>query len=123
VPDSLTVTLKAMQFHALVGVLSHERELPQLIEIDITVSCAGENSLSSRSPTAGVDYRDLHDIAREVISAGHVELLEQIAEEITQRVLCVAGVRSSRVAVRKPHAALPGRMEYAEIVLERDADV
>ena len=120
--NSLVVTLKAMQFHTLVGVLPHERELPQLIEIDISVKCVGKNSLSERSKTAGIDYRDLHDIAREVTSAGHVDLLEQIAESITQRVLKIAGVYSSRVAVRKPHAALPGRLDFAEIVLERDAE-
>ena len=30
------ITLRAMRFHALVGILPHERELEQPIEIDVT---------------------------------------------------------------------------------------
>ncbi len=119
--DRLTVTLQTMQFHARVGVLPHEQELPQLIEIDISVTCAGESSLSKHSRVAGVDYRELYEIAKESV-VSHAGLLEEVAERITNRALMLPGVRASRVAVRKPHAALPGRLEYAEVVLERDSD-
>jgi hypothetical protein len=33
----------------------------------------------------------------------------------------VPGVGGVRVAVRKPHVALPGPLAYAEVVVERDA--
>ena len=112
-----------MQFHARVGLLPHEAELPQLIEIDVSVHCNIANTSTSNSNVPGVDYRELYDVAREIINSGHIELLEEIAQRISERALAMPGVNAARVAVRKPHAPLPGRIDYAEVVLERTNDV
>ena len=122
VTERTTVTLKAMQFHACVGVLPHEKELPQLIEIDISVTFISSGPAALQSGGAQVDYRDLYAIASESVGSGHTELLEHVAERITSRALVLPGVRSSRVAVRKPNVPMPGRLEYAEVVLERVSD-
>jgi dihydroneopterin aldolase len=117
--NKLMITLKAMQFHALVGVLPHESVVPQLVEVDLSVSCGGPTSLTDLSPAAGVDYRVLYEIARDSLNS-HTALLEEVADKIVTRTSRIAGVRSVRVAVRKPHAPLPGPLSYAEIVMERD---
>ena len=56
------ITLRAMRFHALIGILEHERSVPQPLEVDLTVRS---------NPTTGViDYRRLYEIVEEVVSAG-----------------------------------------------------
>lgn len=107
------ITLRAMRFHALVGVLPHERDLPQPIEIDLMVRVNG---------AAVVDYRVLYAIAAEVIDAGPIDYLEDIGDRIARAALAAEpSVRAARVAVRKPHVALPGPLAYAEVVVERRA--
>jgi len=49
-------------------------------------------------------------------------LLEGLCEKIAARALALDGVERVRVAARKPHAPLPGPLEYVEVVLERERD-
>jgi dihydroneopterin aldolase len=109
------ITLRGMRFHALVGILDHERHVAQPIEIDLTVRVAEESGASI------VDYRSMYDIAASAV-AGHTDYLEQIADRIAGAALAIsARVRSARVAVRKPHVPLPGPLDYAEVVIDRAA--
>jgi dihydroneopterin aldolase len=110
------ITLNGMRFHTLIGILPHEAEVPQPVEIDLTVWRGTAES------GYAVDYRGLYQIAVDAVGAGHGPYLEDIAERVAARALAVSGIRAVRVAVRKPHVALPGPLAYAEIVLERDAD-
>jgi dihydroneopterin aldolase/dihydroneopterin aldolase/2-amino-4-hydroxy-6-hydroxymethyldihydropteridine diphosphokinase len=100
-----------MRFHVRVGILPHERELAQPLEIDLTVH---------RAPAARdvLDYRTLYAIVQQVVAAEPLDYLETIAESIVAGVLSLPQVRSARVAVRKPHVALGGPLSHAEIVVE-----
>jgi dihydroneopterin aldolase len=104
-----------MRFHTLIGILPHEAEVPQPVEIDLTVWRHGA--------TGGfaVDYRGLYQIAVDAIAPGHGPYLEDVADSIATHALAVPGIRGVRVAVRKPQVALPGPLAYAEVVVERDA--
>ena len=75
----IEITLSAMRFHARIGVLPHEREIEQPVEIDLTV-WVGER------PAAGdvLDYRVLYGLASAAFEGGHVEFLED-ADHMTQR--------------------------------------
>ena len=111
-----------MRFHARVGILPHERELPQPLEVDLTVRLAAASAGSpAGSPRDVVDYRVLYERVAAVIGGEPLLYLEEIADGIASAALDMAGVAHARVAVRKPHVALPGPLEYAEIVVERDA--
>jgi 7,8-dihydroneopterin aldolase/epimerase/oxygenase len=109
------INLQAMRFHALVGILPHERTVAQPIEIDLRVRVADGDIV--------VDYRALYSIVSAVISAGPLDFLEQIADRIAVGAIeHHARVRMARVAVRKPHVALAGPLAYAEVVVERSAE-
>ena len=105
-----------MRFHARIGVLPHERELPQPVEVDLTVrlhpAVAGAEVL---------DYRELYGVAAAALGGSHVDYLEELAETIATGALARPRVASARVAVRKPHVALGGPLDYAEVVVRRDA--
>jgi dihydroneopterin aldolase len=113
--DTVEITLAAMRFHARVGVLPHEREHPQPLEVDLTVR-------RHASAHAVLDYRALYALVSETVGAERLEYLEAIAEAIASRALALESVAWVRVAVRKPHVALAGPLAYAEVAVERARD-
>ena len=100
-----------MRFHTLIGVLPHEVEVPQPVEIDLTVWQADARF--------SIDYRDLYRMAADALAPGHGPYLEDVAAHLAKSVMCLDAVSGVRVAVRKPHVALPGPLEYAEVVVEQ----
>jgi len=106
------ITLRAMRFHALVGILPHEKTNAQPIEIDLTVMVGPGDDV--------VDYRRLYDATAGVITAGHIDFLEDIAEMISDSAFETSSrVTRTRVAVRKPHVSLGGPLAYAEVRIDR----
>lgn len=106
-----TITLAGMTFHTRIGVLPHERELAQPLEIDLTASIARDAGV--------VDYRRLYDAVRAATEAPELTYLEDLAESIASGVLQHPGVSRVRIAVRKPHAALGGPLRFAEVAVIR----
>lgn len=117
VANTDVVTLKAMRFHARIGVLPHEAEIAQSIEVDASLWVRR----SGARPTAKdiVDYRRVYDLVAEVVTHGHTSFLEEVGERIADRALQLPQVEKVRIAVRKPNVALPGPLAYAEVALER----
>lgn len=114
------VTLKSMTFHARVGVLPHEAQIAQSIEVDLSVWVSREDS--ARGGEGIVDYRKLYDLVAAVVNEGHTHYLENLVERIAAAALGISHVTLVRVTVRKPHVSLPGPLAYAEVSLERAAD-
>lgn len=106
------IALDGMRFHALVGILPHERTAPQPIEIDLRIRVSAADIV--------VDYRALYDATAAVLQQGHIDYLEEIADRVAEAALAHhPSIARARVAVRKPHVALPGPLAYAEIVVEK----
>ncbi|MFL5595051.1 MAG: dihydroneopterin aldolase [Gemmatimonadaceae bacterium] len=116
--DGDVVTLKAMRFHARIGVLPHEAEIAQSIEVDASLWVRR----SPTRPTAKdiVDYRRVYDLVADVVTRGHTSFLEEVGERIAERALELPLVDRVRIAVRKPNVALPGPLAYAEVAVERE---
>jgi 7,8-dihydroneopterin aldolase/epimerase/oxygenase len=110
-----TISLRGMRFHVLIGILPHETEIPQPVEIDLTVWRERHGSAEADL----VDYRRLYEIAAKGLATGHGPYLEDVADHVANAALAMKGVEGVRVAVRKPHVALPGPLDYAEVVVER----
>lgn len=112
--DLDAVTLHGMRFHTLVGVLPHEREHPQPLEVDLTAWV--------RHGAGVVDYRGLYAKVRAATESSELFYLEELAHSVAGRVLEDAAVLRVRVAVRKPHVALGGPLEFAEVSIVREQD-
>src|SRR6185369_7176526 len=71
------VTLKAMRFHARIGVLPHEAEIAQSIEVDASlwVRRGGSTRLTIKDI---VDYRRVYELVAEVVTQGHTNFLEEV---------------------------------------------
>src|SRR5688500_14999170 len=116
----LVVTLQRMRFHMRIGVLAHEAEIAQSIEVDLSVWV----SRSDRAQRAEgvVDYRLLYGIVAGVVDTGHMKYLEDFVERVVQKTLEIRDVTRVKASVRKPHVALPGPLDYAEVSLDRTRD-
>jgi len=108
------ITLRAMRFHALIGILDHERTTPQPIEVDLTVRSAAAGGI--------LDYRRLYEIVDRIIGAGPIDYLETAADRITRAAFEDPRIHETRVAIRKPHVAMPGPLAYAEVVVRHSRD-
>ena len=108
----MVISLVGMRFHVRVGILPHERELAQPLEIDLSVTRASD-------ATGVLDYRALYAIAAEHAKREPMHYLEELGASIADGSLALDGVIQVRVAVRKPHVMLDGPLSYAEIVVER----
>lgn len=115
------ITLKGMRFHTLVGLLPHEEHVPQPLELDITVRLSLRSVGETDSPRELLDYRELYELVAETVGTSHHKLLEGLCEKVATRILELDKIRGVRVAARKPHAPIPGPLDYVEVVLEREA--
>lgn len=107
------IALAGMRFHVCVGVLAHERELPQPLEIDLVVRY-------DAAQAAVLDYRVLYATIRDGVQSDELTYLEALAERLAARVLAVDGVRWTRVAIRKPHAPVGGPLDHVQVSVERN---
>ena len=108
------ITLSAMRFHTRIGVLPHEHEIEQPVEVDLTVWVGAR-------PAGGdvLDYRVLYGVAAAAFGRGHVDFLEDVAEDVARGALALPRVTRARVAVRKPHVALAGPLSFAQVLVDR----
>ena len=111
------VTLKAMRFHTHIGVLPHETEIAQSIEVDVSVWTS--QSEVAHGSEGVIDYRELYDLVSAIVANGHIRYLEDLADRVADDALEMSGVSRVAVTVRKPHVALPGPLEHAEVSLDR----
>jgi dihydroneopterin aldolase len=108
------IMLHGMSFHTLIGVLPHEREHSQPIEIDLTAWV--------RRSAKIVDYRRLYDGVRTAVDGTSLLYLEDLAESIAAKSFAEEAVQRVRVVVRKPHAPMGGPLRYAAVSIVREKD-
>jgi 7,8-dihydroneopterin aldolase/epimerase/oxygenase len=111
-----------MRFHTLVGLLPHEQQVAQPLELDVTAFLSLRRVGETDSPRELLDYRSLYNLVAETVGKSPHKLLEALCAKIAHRVLEMDNVRRVRVAARKPHAPIPGPLDFVEVVIERDRD-
>ena len=107
------VFLRDMVLPASIGVYPHEHDAPQRIRINVDLSVS-EGSLGapggSGMSRAGVgrddlsrvvDYERVAQSVRAVVAAGHVQLVETLAERIAETCLTDERVQAVRIRVEK----------------------
>lgn len=122
-PRSLeSIALRGMRFHALVGILPHEQEHPQPLEIDVVVWRAvppAGGTPAGGTPAGVLDYRELYDLVATHVAMRPVRYLEELAHALADAAMARWPVVRAQVALRKPHVALPGPLAHAEVAVDR----
>ena len=97
-----SIELRGLRLSAIVGVLPHEREQPQPLELDLDVLVDLGTAGQTDALEDTVDYGALCNAAEEVVAHSSFGLLEALAEHVATAVLAQDGrVEAVTVAVRK----------------------
>ena len=97
-----TLTLTGLRFDANLGILAHEKNAPQPIQVDAELSL-GVQPLAPRDDDIEhvLDYRKVRQIIIDECTAEHVNLLESLIGKLAQRLMQLPGVRGVRVKIAK----------------------
>ncbi len=96
------LNLTGLRFNANLGVLDHEKDAPQPIEVDAELNF-GTQPLMPRDDDLFhvLDYRRVRSIIIEECNAEHVNLLESLIGKVAKRLLDLPGVLGVRVRIAK----------------------
>lgn len=96
------VFARRIRINASIGTYPWERQVTQPLEVDVEVEIDNTALLTTGDLSKGADFDELISAARALGSAGHIDLVESLADAIAARVLDrLAMVQSVRVEVRK----------------------
>jgi dihydroneopterin aldolase len=100
--------LRDMVLTASIGVHPHEHAAPQRVRINVDLGVEDDGARPlSRQPVGRddmvrvVDYEKLAERVRAIVAAGHVRLVETLAERIAETCLSDRRVQLARVRVEK----------------------
>jgi dihydroneopterin aldolase len=93
---------------ASIGVYPHEHAAPQRIRINLDLSIADDGAAKTSRAAVGqddlsrvVDYEALINRVRAMVAAGHVQLVETLAERLAEACLTDERILIARVRVEK----------------------
>ena len=114
------VVLNNMEFEAHVGAGDGEREVLQVIEVDVEMSLDLREAGTHDDLNATVDYGAAFERCRTVATSQPFHLLEAIAEAIASDLLATfSPLDTVTVRVRKPGVPIDGVLEYAGVEIQR----
>lgn len=114
------IELRGLRFPALVGALPEEHDRAQPIEVDLDVdadlAAAGASDLLGDT----IDYGAICAAVEAEAVAGHVALLERLAERLAAAVLATdPRVEAVTVAVRKLRPPVPQLLDTSGVRIRR----
>lgn len=99
---SQSLSLTGLRFDANLGILEHERDAPQPIQVDAELNLGPQPLLPRDDDISHVlDYRKVRRIIIEECTADHVNLLETLIGKLAHRLLQLPGVIGVRVKIAK----------------------
>jgi dihydroneopterin aldolase len=117
------ITLSAMRFEGTIGVSEDERELPQMLEIDMVVEADLAVASESDSLTDSVDSGQLVTLTERFVEGSRFTLLEGLAGALTAAALGASpAIAAVTVRVRKLAVPMDVSMDFAEVELRRERD-
>jgi dihydroneopterin aldolase len=117
--DREKVTLKNIDCMGSVGVSDWERKVRTRLAIDIEIQADLSKACKSDDLNDTISYAKLYDLAYEVVTRKHHNLLESLAQEIADAVFTLHDCDIITVRIRKPHPPVNGACDYAEVEVVR----
>ncbi len=96
------VFLRDMRLDASIGVLPREQGVTQRLLVNVSLSVRDEHQgVGPDELDRVVDYAAAAETVRQIVGAGHVRLVETLAERLAVALLADSRVRIARVRVEK----------------------
>lgn len=103
----------------LCGVLAHEQELPQPLELDIDVVTDLSDASRTDALADTVDYAALLSTAERTVASGSFALLEHLAGRVAEALLDHERVEEVTVCVRKLRPPVPQQLDTCGVRITR----
>lgn len=116
------IVLSGMRFEGRHGATVEERELPQLIELDVELWLDLAPAGRSDDLSATVDYGPVIELCRGLVEDRSFRLLEAIAEAVAGAILRQTAAESVVVRVRKPAVPIDADLDFAGVEIRRGRD-
>ncbi len=113
------IVLSGMRFEGRHGVTQEERELPQLIELDVELWLDLDAAGRTDELAATVDYGPVIELCRDVVERRSFRLLEAIAEATAAAILRSTAALSVVVRVRKLAVPVDADLDFAGVEIQR----
>lgn len=105
------ILIEGLILPAFIGMFAHEYDAPQPMRFDVTVDIAPLTETDSHDTDNIVRYDHIVADIKEILAAGHIDLVETLAESIAKA--CLAYNRAQQVCVT---VAKPAAFDEAEAV-------
>ncbi len=109
------VFVRELELMATVGVHEHEKRAPQRIVVSLDLTVRDGGALPSDRLDDVVCYERVVSRIKEICAAGHVNLIETLAERMAEAALEDPRVLGTRVRIEKPDAFADCRSVGIEI--------
>ena len=120
------VFLRDLLFSAAIGVYAHEHGVRQRIRVNVDLGVADDGARGLSRGAVGrddlarvVDYATIAGRVGEIVNAGHVQLVETLAERIAEACLSDPRVALARVRVEKLDVLPDGATAGVEVERRR----
>jgi 7,8-dihydroneopterin aldolase/epimerase/oxygenase len=113
------ISLHRLVFYTHHGVHAAEKELGQVIEIDVDLRYPLHAAGHSDSLENTLNYAEAYRIIKETVTQVSYNLLEALAETLAERLLRSTIAHEVTLRVRKPLPPIGGPAAWAEIEITR----
>ena len=83
---------------ARIGIHKHEKERPQRVRVNLDISVAENSPIEKDHISEVLNYEEIVEAVKVLVSGGHINLVETLAEKISG--LCLSYEKVSAVIVR-----------------------
>lgn len=117
------IRIAGLQLRACHGVLSHEQGIPQTFIVDLVAKVDLYTASMSDELDHSVDYSKLAEIVARVVQGPPVKLIEHLAGQIADLIMCdFTPIQEIVVTVHKPHAPLNELVADVSVTVSRVRD-
>ncbi len=116
------VTLSNMKFFGYHGCADFEKRNGQIFEADAEILTDMRAAGGTDSLNDAVNYVEIFEKIKDVMEKERYDLLERIAQRVSDRVLEDSRVVAVTVRIRKPNVPLSGMLDFVQVEIRRDRD-
>jgi 7,8-dihydroneopterin aldolase/epimerase/oxygenase len=109
------VFVRDLELHALIGIYDHEKINPQRIIVNVDLSVQEAEAAMDDDIGHVVSYEIVVKKIEAIVAAGHVNLVETLAEKFAEACLRDKRVLAARVRIEKPDIIPNARSVGVEI--------
>jgi dihydroneopterin aldolase / 2-amino-4-hydroxy-6-hydroxymethyldihydropteridine diphosphokinase len=113
------IELRGLRLMTIIGVLDHERQGPQPLELDITMHVDLTDACQTDELDDTVNYGDMCETIEKVAAQQHDLLLERFAGRVAEAVLDQPRVEAVDVVVRKLRPPVTSALETSGVAIHR----